>query len=164
MLQLVATLGSHQGGGKGSCVCVCMKASVYERCERVNNSTFTSLLFWTCLLILHLNSSSSHLPMPSSIVTSAHLIFTSSQLLMLSSEYIISSSHLHIFSLPLSLSLSYSRPLPQLHILTLCHLPSYDDSHTYTYDYAPVRSRAIRTLVVKNVCTVEQQQQQQQQQ
>ena len=121
---------------------------------------------------------STFLDMPSHL-TSKQLIFTSTYAIF---NRHICTSHLYIFAasyaligvyyiiftpshlLSPSLSLSYSRPLPHLHILTLCHLPSYDDSHTYTYDYAPVRSRAIRTLVVKNVCTVEQQQQKQQQQ
>ena len=92
--------------------------------------------------------SSPHLTNHLHIFTSTYAIFTSSQLYT-------SSIHFHIYeyhpqipksSRILSLSLSLSLFLPHLHILTLSHLLSYDESHTYTCRCAPLRSRVTRRL------------------
>ena len=114
---------------------LCIKASLCESRKCVPNSTFTSLLSWTCLLIFtskQLTFTSSHLHISSLhphsfFFSSAYTIFTCS----------------HIFSLSLSLCLCSSSPTS-----SNTHPPCYDESHTYTCDHAPVRSRAIRHLVV----------------
>jgi hypothetical protein len=77
------------------------------------------------------------------IFTSAHIISTCSQLLTSAHH---TSSHLDIFSHSISISLSL--PHSHLHILHIRHLLSFDESHTYTCDYPPVRSRAIPRFIL----------------
>ena len=59
----------------------------------------------------------------------------------------LSSADLHILTSCLSLSLTHSLLLSHFHTLNLSHIFCFDENHTYTCGYAPVRSRAIRRLV-----------------
>ena len=108
-----------------------VKASDRHVCSTDQLHMFTSVSF-AIFTSLHLHNS-------------AHIIFISSQLLILTSAnlhiFSLSSADLHIFtsSLSLSLTLSFSD------IST--YFSFFDESHTYTCSYAPVRSQAIRHLV-----------------
>lgn len=87
-------------------------------------------------------------------VTISQIIFASSHL-RTSSLHAHSFSHLHIihlhmltFSLTLSLSLSLSPSLTSPHTSYPSPPLSFDESHTYTCDYPPVRSRAIPRFIL----------------
>ena len=96
----------------------------------------------------HLNRSSSHL----GIYICRLRIFTSARIIDVSSQVLI--SHRRIFTSSFShlLILMSSHPLlfSHFHILNLSHMLCFDEKSymQYTCGYAPVRSWAIRRLVI----------------